>query len=170
MTSRKQTVQAECIRNEQQPNSLGHEDRSEWQRRKTRLRWLMRASTQCIGKVIRISFYFSTRRVVDLVPEACSIAMTVDRHESRDRPQHDRSRSDTVMIGMNFNSYARLYFSSFLFCFWKWNFIYYTSVGYVWFLLPYVNMQSNWAWKPLKLGLSILFYLWGFVSAHVTVT
>ena len=34
---------------------------------------------------------------------------------SRDRPQHDRSRSDTVMISMNFNSYARLYFSSFLF-------------------------------------------------------
>ena len=59
------------------------------------------------------------------------------------------------MISMNFNSYARLYFSSFLFCFWKWNFIYYTSVGYVWFLLPYVNMQSNWAWKQLKLGLSI---------------
>ena len=29
MTSRKQTVQAQCIRNEQQPNSLGHEDRSE---------------------------------------------------------------------------------------------------------------------------------------------
>ena len=83
MTSRKQTVQAQCIRNEQQPNSLGYEDRSDWQRRKTRLRWLMRPSTQRIGKVIRISFYFSTRRVVDLVPEACSIAMTVDRHDER---------------------------------------------------------------------------------------
>ena len=86
---------------------------------------------------------------------------------SRDRPQHDRSRSDTVMISMNFNSYARLYFSSFLFflfCFWKQNFIYYTSVSCVWFLLPYVNLQSNWAWKPLKLGLSIWFYLWGFLS------
>ena len=34
---------------------------------------------------------------------------------SRDGSQHDRSRSDTVMISMNFNSYARLYFSSFLF-------------------------------------------------------
>ena len=86
---------------------------------------------------------------------------------SRDRPQHDRSRSDTVMISMNFNSYARLYFSSFLFflvCFWNRNFIYYTSVSCVWFLLPYVNLQSNWAWKPLKLGLSILFYHWGFLS------
>ena len=29
MTSRKQTVQGERIMNEQQPNSLGHEDRSE---------------------------------------------------------------------------------------------------------------------------------------------
>ena len=29
MTRRKQTVQGECIMNEQQPNSLGHEDRSE---------------------------------------------------------------------------------------------------------------------------------------------
>ena len=84
---------------------------------------------------------------------------------SRDGSQHDRSRSDTVMISMNFNSYARLYFSSFLFfSIWNRNFIYYTSVSCVWFLLPYVNLQSNWAWKPLKLGLSILFYLWGFLS------
>ena len=81
MTSRKQTVQGECIMNEQQPNWLGHEDRSEWQRRKTRLQWLMWPSTQRIGKVIRASSYFSTRRVVDLVPEASSTAMTEDRHE-----------------------------------------------------------------------------------------
>ena len=77
-------------------------------------------STQRIGKVIRASSYFSTRRVVDLVPEACSTAMTEDRHDelaASNRPQHDRSRSDTVMISMNFNSYARLYFSSFLFFF-----------------------------------------------------
>ena len=87
---------------------------------------------------------------------------------TRVRPQHDRSRSDTIMISMYFNSYARLYFSSFLFfflfCFWTQNFIYYTSVSCVWFLLPYLNLQSNWAWKLLKLGLSILFYLWGFLS------
>ena len=43
----------------------------------------------------------------------------------------------------------------FLVCFWNRNFIYYTSVSCVWFLLPYVNLQSNWAWKPLELGLSI---------------
>ena len=30
------------------------------------------------------------------------------------------------------------------------NFIYYTSVSCVWFLLPYVSLQSNWAWKSLN--------------------
>ena len=166
MTSRKQTVQGECIMNEQQPNSLGYEDRSEWQRRKTRLQWLMWPSTQHIGKVIRASSYLSTRRVVDLVPEACS---TPDRHDGL--AAIDLSMitvTDTVMISINFSSYTKLYFSSFLFfflcCFWKRSFIYYTSVSCVWFLLPYVNLQSNWAWKPLKLGLSIWFYLWGFLS------
>ena len=78
---------------------------------------------------------------------------------SRDRPQHYCSCSDTVLISMNFNSYARLYFSSFLFFSVFVFFIHYTSVSCVWFLLPYVNLQSNWAWKPLKLGLSILFRL-----------
>ena len=62
-------------------SKAGHEDRSERQRRKTRLQWLMWPSTQRIGKVIRASSYFSTRRVVDLVPEACSTAMTDDRHD-----------------------------------------------------------------------------------------
>ena len=51
-----------------------------------------------------------------------------------------------------------------LFCFWTQNFIYYDSVSCVWFLLPYVSLQSNRAWKPLKLGLSIWFSLWGFSS------
>ena len=30
------------------------------------------------------------------------------------------------------------------------------------FLLPHISLQSNWAWNPFKLGLSILFSLWGF--------
>ena len=81
MTCRKQTLQGECIMNEQQPNSPGHENRSEWQRRKTRLQWLIWPSTQRIGKVIRVNSYFCTRRIVDLVPEACSTAMTEDRHD-----------------------------------------------------------------------------------------
>ena len=43
---------ASVFMNEQQPNSPGNEDRSEWQRRKTRLQWLMWLSTQRIGKII----------------------------------------------------------------------------------------------------------------------
>ena len=42
---------------------------------------MMWPSTQCIGKVIRASSYFSIQRVVDVVPEACSTAMTEDRHD-----------------------------------------------------------------------------------------
>ena len=42
---------------------------------------MMWSSTQRIGKVIRASSYFSTRRVVDLVPVAGSTAMTEDRHD-----------------------------------------------------------------------------------------
>ena len=38
-------------------------------------------STQRIGKVIKASSFFSTRRVVDLVTEAGSTAMTEDCHE-----------------------------------------------------------------------------------------
>ena len=85
---------------------------------------------------------------------------------SRDRLQHDCSRSDTVMFSMNFNSYARLYFSSFLF----FSVLFLNTKLYIlykyWLCLifTYVNLQSNWALKPLKLGLSILFYLWGFLS------
>ena len=171
MTSRKQTVQGECIMNEQQPNSPGHEDRSEWQRRKTRLQWLMWPSTQRIGKVIRASSYFSTRRVVDLVPEACSNAMTEDRHD--ELAAIDLSviavaltPSWLVWILTVMPGYICHHSCFFLSCFWKRNFIYHTSVSYVWFLLPYVNLQSNWAWKPWpsKLGLPILLELWGFLS------
>ena len=35
----------------------------------------------------------------------------------------------------------------------------YTSVSWVWFLLPYVSLQSNWAWKPSILGLHCVFSL-----------
>ena len=61
---------------------------------------------------------------------------------SRDGPQHDRSRSDTVIISMNFNSYASLViyfiipvlFCFVLFWFWARNFLYYTIIKRVWFL------------------------------------
>ena len=60
-----------------------------------------------------------------------------------------------------------LCFLSFLFCsvlFLNSNFIYYASFSCVWFLLPLLSLQSNWAWKLSKLGLSISFSLWGFSS------
>ena len=155
--------------NDRQPNLQGYEDHSEWQRRKTRLQWLMWPSTQRIGKVIRASSYFSTRRVVDLVPEACSTAMTEDRH-------HKLAAIDLSMIAVSLTPswlewiltvmpgyiFHHSFFFSILFL--TRNFIYYTSVSCIWFLSPYVNLQSNWASKTLKLGLSILFYLWGFLS------
>ena len=46
-----------------------------------------------------------TRRAVDIISEAC---FTGDLLASHVGPQHDRSRSDTVMISMNYNSYATL--------------------------------------------------------------
>ena len=42
--------------------------------------WL---STQRIGKDIRTSSYFFTRRAADVVSEACFTAMTGDRHDER---------------------------------------------------------------------------------------
>ena len=77
---------------------------------------------------------------------------------NRDGPQHDPSRSDTFMISMKFNSCARLaifYIIPVFILFWTQNFIYYTSVNCVWFLLPYIGLQSNWVRKPSKLGLFI---------------
>ena len=140
---RKQTVQGECLLNERQPNSPEHEDRAGWQRRKTRLQWLMWLSTQRIEKDIRASSYFFTRRVANLVSEACFTVTTGDRH---DEP-----------VWLNFSSF--LFYSVF---FLTLNSIDYTSVGCVWFSLSYVSLQSNWARKSLKLGMSILFFLWGF--------
>ena len=79
---------------------------------------------------------------------------------SRDGPQHDRSRSGTFMISMKFNSCASLamffIIIPVLFCFFlTQNFIYYTSVNWDGFLLPYIGLQSNWVRKPSKLGLFI---------------
>ena len=61
ITSRKQTVQGE---------NSGMND--------SRLMWL---STQNIGKDIRASSYFFTRRAADVVSEACFTATTGDRHD-----------------------------------------------------------------------------------------
>ena len=121
MTSRKQTVQGECFKNERQPNSPEHKNRSGWQHRDTRLQWLMWPSTQRIGKDIRASSYFFTRRAADVVPEACFTAMTKDRHD--ELAAVDLSviaLTLTVWISMNFNSYASLvifFIITVLFCF-----------------------------------------------------
>ena len=61
-------------------------------------------TTQHIGKDVRASSPL-TRRAVDVISEAC---FTGDLRASHVGPQHDRSRSDTVMISMNYNSYATL--------------------------------------------------------------
>ena len=52
-------------------------------------------TTQHIGKDIRASSKMFTRRAVDVISEAC---FTGDLRASHVGPQHDRSRSDTVMI------------------------------------------------------------------------
>ena len=70
-----------CLVNEQQPNLPEHEDFSGWQRRKTRLQWLMWPSTQCIGKDTRASSYLFSRRAADVISEAYLNAMTGDRHD-----------------------------------------------------------------------------------------
>ena len=83
MKSRKQPVQGKCFMNERQPNSPEHEDRSGWQRCKTRLQWLMWPSTQRIGKDIREGSYFFTLRAAYVVSDACYTAMTGNRHDER---------------------------------------------------------------------------------------
>ena len=109
---------ASVFMNEWQLNSPGCEDRSEWQCRKTRLQWLTDVafhSTHQKGYQSKLLFFHLKGSRFS----SWGLLHCDDRRSpwwaSRDRPQHDRSRSDTVMISMNFNSYARLYFSSFLF-------------------------------------------------------
>ena len=136
--------------NERQPNSLEHEKCSslEWQHRKTRLLWLMWPSSQCLGKSIRASPLLFTRTAADVISEACFTAMTGDRHD--DLAAMDLSRiavALTVIISMNFNSYAS--FALFFIIPVLFYFVFeletiYTvrvSVSRVWFLLPYVSSQ-----------------------------
>ena len=112
---------------------------------------------------------FFTRRAADVASEACFTVMTGDRHDGRAAMDFSMiifAQKPSWLVWISTVMPVWLYFSSFLFfslfCFWTPNFIYYTSVSCVWFLLPYVSLQSNWAWKSLKLGMPILFFLWGF--------
>ena len=170
MTSRKQTVQSECFMNERQPNSPGNmkivQDDSAIK---------LGCSDWCglpinaSGRMSEQALIFSLegRQMKFLWLASVVTAMTEDGHDKR-------AAMDLTMIAVALTPSwlvwiltvmpVWLYFSSFLFCFWTRNFIHYTSVGCVWFSLSYVSLQSNWAWKPLKLGLSISFSLWGFSS------
>ena len=102
---------ASVFMNEWQLNSPGCEDRSEWQCRKTRLQWLTDVafhSTHQKGYQSKLLFFHLKGSRFS----SWGLLHCDDRRSpwwaSRDRPQHDRSRSDTVMISMNFNSYASL--------------------------------------------------------------
>ena len=142
-----------------------------WQSRKTRLQQLMLPSSQCIGKDIRGSSWLFTRRAPDVISEASSLRWPEIAMICLLRWTSAWSRrSETVMISMNFRSYASLVLSFIipvLFCFFFFgtrNFIYCTSVSCVWSLLPYVSLQSKWAWKPSKVRLPVSFTLWGLSS------
>ena len=89
---------------------------------------------------------------------------------SRDGPPYDCSRIDTVIICMNFNSYASLAISliipgSFSVLFWTRNYICYTSVDFVCFLIPNVSLQT---FKTRTVH--FVFSLRIFVLAHVIIT
>ena len=91
----------------------------ERQRGKTRLQWQMWLSTQRIGKDIRISSYFFTRRAADVVSEACFIVMTGDRHDERaamDLSMIIFAQTPSCLEWIFTVMPVWLYFSSFLFC------------------------------------------------------
>ena len=73
--------------------------------------------------------------------------------------QHYKRLRRIPIVFHSLSSYTSHHSSFVLICLWILNYMYYTSVSFVWFLSPYVSLQSNWAWKPSKLGLSILFSL-----------
>ena len=83
--------------------------------------WLMWPSTEHIEKDIKRSSFFHSK---DGRYSVWGLLHYDDWRSpwwaSRDGPQHDRSRSDTVIISMNFNSYASLviyFIIPVLFCF-----------------------------------------------------
>ena len=120
MTSGKQTVQGKCFINERQPNSRERKDRSGWQRRDTRLQWLVWPSTQRIGEDSRATSYFFTRRAADVVPEACFTAMTKDHHDelaAMDLSVIAVALTAAWLVWMLRVMPVWLYFSSFLFFF-----------------------------------------------------
>ena len=112
--------------------------------------------TQRIGKDIRASSYLFTLGAADINSEACFTAMTGDcDDELAPWTQHDRSRSDTGMINMNFNSYASLVILFIIPVLLYFVFDHETMYTYTWFFLPYVRLK-----KALKTR-TVHFIFWG---------
>ena len=108
MAIRKQTDQGACFVNERQPNLKKHEDFSRWQRRKTRLLWLMWPSIKTIRRGYQrklLPVVHSKDGRFDFWGLLCCDDRRSPWWASRDEPRHDRSRSDTVM---NFSINASL--------------------------------------------------------------
>ena len=160
MTSRKQTAQGMWFM-KRKPNSKEHKDSSRWQHRKTVTGLLIKASE----RIIRTSSSLFTRRVADLVSEACFTAMTGDRHER--------------LAAMDLSMIAVTLTPSWLVRIWTvvpvWQYFFFIPVFFVFFflirkyknytsVLPNVSVQSNWAWKTSGVGLPISFSFWRFLS------
>ena len=163
--------------NERQLNLPKHEDFSGWKRRKTRLT----AVTDVAFHSTHRKGYQSKLLVVLSKGGLCNLWGLLDCDDwwsswwaSRVGPQHDRGRSDTVMISMHFNSYASLaifFIIPVLFSFVFQHETYYTNVSCVWFLLSYVSLQSELSVKTLRTRtVHFVFSLRIFVSAHVIIT
>ena len=100
------------------------------------------------GYQISEQTHFFTRRAVDVVSEACFTAMTGDRHDERAAMNFSMiifaltpSWLVWILTVMPVWLYFGHHFCFVLFCFWTLNFVYYTSVSCVWFLLPYVSLK-----------------------------
>ena len=132
-----------------------HEDRSWWHHRKTRLLWLLWPSTQWIGKDIRANPQLFTRRAANVISEACiaslqwpEIAMM---HELAviDLSMTTVALSPSWFVWILTVILVYFYFNHscfVLFCFWTQNYIYFTSVSFVWFWFTIRKLiQSNWA-------------------------
>ena len=89
---------------------------------------------------------------------------TIAPNKLIDSQHYKRLRRRIPIAIHSLSSYTSHHSPFVLICLWILNYMYYTIVSFVWFLSPYVSLQSNWAWKPSKLGLPISFSLWGFLS------
>ena len=123
----------------------------------------LNSSTQRIRKDIRVGSLLLSRRAADVISQACFTAMTGDHHD--ELPAMNLSvvavaLTPSCLVWILTVMPAWLYFSSFpicsvrFFCFLTRHLINYASVNCLWFLLSSVSLQSNWAWKTLKFGLS----------------